>query len=142
MTPSSYRAFSFHHPDTRGAAPGLATTATGTLEMVEGDDAIRQAIVLLLCTIPGERVMRPRYGCDLHSLVFAPNDDTTSGLAAHLVQRALEQWEPRVRLLRVDVDRHPRHPDRLDIVIEYAVLASGTADAVAVSVPLAAIPEP
>ena len=49
--------------------------------MVQYNDSIRQAILLLFSTRPGERVMRPDYGCDIHRLVFSPNDDTTAGLA-------------------------------------------------------------
>ena len=57
-------------------------SARGRLAMVEGNAAVRQAIQMLLSTAPGERVMRPGYGCDLQRLVFAPNDDTTAGLAS------------------------------------------------------------
>ena len=40
--------------------------------------------------------MRPGYGCHLFRLAFAPNDDTTAGLAIHYVRQALERWEPRI----------------------------------------------
>ena len=53
--------------------------------MIAGDAAIRQSIILLLTTTPGERVMRPDYGCPLHRLMFQPNDATTAGLAIHYV---------------------------------------------------------
>jgi uncharacterized protein len=84
------------------AGGGLAVTATGALATVSGDESIRQAILLLLTTAPGERLMRPEYGSHLHRLVFAPNDDTTAGLAIHYVKRAIERWEPRVEVLDVD----------------------------------------
>ena len=67
--------------------------------MVEDDASIRQSLLLLLSTSPGERVMRPDYGCSLRRLVFAPNDDTTAGLAIHYVRQAVERWEPRVEIL-------------------------------------------
>jgi phage baseplate assembly protein W len=73
--------------------------------MVEGEQSIRQAIYLLLSTSPGERVMRPAYGCELNRLIFSPNDDTTAGLAIHYVRRAIERWEPRVEILRLDAGR-------------------------------------
>ena len=58
--------------------------------------------------------MRPDYGCELHRLVFSPNDDTTAGLAIHYVRRALERWEPRVEVLsrRRHRDRGGRRPAR------------------------------
>jgi phage baseplate assembly protein W len=77
----------------------------GDLEMVEDDAALRQAILLLVSTRPGERVMRPGYGCDLQRLVFSPNDDTTAGLAVHYVRRALESWEPRIDILALEAVR-------------------------------------
>lgn len=95
-------------PDIDGIAPvGLAATPSGGVRMVEDDAAIRQAIILLLATVPGERVMRPDYGCPLHRLVFNPNDATTAGLAIHYVRSALLRWEPRIEILRLDAGRSP-----------------------------------
>ncbi len=62
-----------------GRAGGLTVTPTGALATTSGDAAVRQAILLLLTTRPGERVMRPTYGSHLHRLIFAPNDPTTAG---------------------------------------------------------------
>jgi phage baseplate assembly protein W len=78
--------------------------------------------MLLLSTSTGERVMRPDYGCELHRLMFAPNDDTTAGLAIHYVRQALERWEPRVDILHLDADPNAEDPGRLDIFLEYRVL--------------------
>ena len=64
---------------------GPVVTAAGRLAMVHGDESIRQAIILLLGTTPGERLMRPDYGSHLHRLLFAANDQTTAGLAIHYV---------------------------------------------------------
>ena len=47
--------------------------------------------------------------------------DTTAGLAIHYVRRALEMWEPRARIVRLDAGRHPELPHRLDIVLDYRV---------------------
>ena len=77
-------------PASTPADGGSALTAAGGLAMVHGDEAIRQAIMLLLVsTVPGERLMRPDYGSHLHRLLFAPNDQTTAGLAIHYVRQAL-----------------------------------------------------
>ncbi len=101
-----------------------AHRATGALAMVDGDEAIRQALILLLSTTPGERLMRPEYGSHLHRLVFAPNDDTTAGLAIHYVRQALPRWEPRVDVLHLDAGPDPERPEWLVIDLRYRVRAS------------------
>ena len=115
---------------------GLGVSASGGIEMVDGDESVRQAVLLLLATRPGERVMRPEYGCDLHRLMFAPNDDTTAGLANHYVQRALARWEPRIQVLHVDANRVEQDPGRLDIQLEYRVRATQRTERLTVPVNL------
>jgi phage baseplate assembly protein W len=126
MSDSRYRAWRYLHPDIDApvGAAGLQIGARGRVEMVSGDDSVRQALLLLLSTVPGERVMRPDYGCNLYQLVFLPNDGTTAGLAIHFVRQAIERWEPRVEILRLDAGRNPERPERLDIVLEYRVRAT------------------
>ena len=121
MTAPLYRAWRFLHPDfdlTEGEA-GLQVSRTGGIEMVAEHASVRQAILLLLTTTPGERLMRPDYGCDLHRLVFAPNDATTHGLAIHYVRQALQRWEPRIDILRLDANSSEGDPGRMDILLEY-----------------------
>ena len=81
---------------------GLTLTPAGHVAMVAGDAAVRQSIILLLTTTPGERVMRPDYGCPLHRLMFQPNDATTAGLAIHYVRQALLRFEPRIDIVALD----------------------------------------
>ena len=100
---------------------GLQFAPNGGIDMVQYNDSIRQAILLLFSTRPGERVMRPDYGCDIHRLVFSPNDDTTAGLAIYYVQQALDRWEPRVAVLQLDAGRDPEEPERLNVTLQYRV---------------------
>jgi len=122
----TYRAWRFLLPkiDADNEFAGLTISPRGGIAMVEGNDSVRQAIFLLLSTTPGERVMRPGYGCDLHRLVFSPNDDTTAGLAIHYTRRALERWEPRAEILSLDAERDPELPERLILTLEYRVHAT------------------
>lgn len=115
---------------------GLALTPRGGLQTVSDRAAVRQAILLLLLTRPGERVLRPTYGCDLHRLVFWPNDDTTAGLAIHYVRQAVERWEPRVDRVRVDAGRNRDNESRLDITLEYRVRSTGDEDRLSVQLDL------
>jgi phage baseplate assembly protein W len=81
---------------------------------------------MLLATRPGERVMRPHYGCHLHRLVFSPNDDTTAGLAIHYVRHAIERWEPRIDVIHLDAKKSDRdsNPGLLEISLAYRVRAT------------------
>jgi phage baseplate assembly protein W len=81
---------------------GLALSAQGSIRLVDENAHVRQSILILLATRPGERVMRPDYGCPLHRLVFNPNDATTAGLAIHYVRQALLHFEPRIDILTLD----------------------------------------
>ncbi|ABA90125.1 phage baseplate outer wedge protein (acidic lysozyme), putative [Syntrophotalea carbinolica DSM 2380] len=108
-----------------GDAPrGLRLGSTGNIAMADDGRAVRQSILLLLSTRPGERLMRPDYGCWLHRLVFAPNDAGTAGLAIHYVGQALRRWEPRVAILKLEAgaNLHGKgDTSTLDIVLEYRV---------------------
>ena len=119
-----------------GEPVGLVVDPAGAIDTVADDEAIRQSLLMLISTRPGERVMRPEYGCDLHRLVFSPNDDTTAGLAIHFVRQAVERWEPRVEILRVDANRDPYEATRLAIVLDYRVRATLQADSIEVEVDL------
>jgi uncharacterized protein len=109
------------NPDSSASEVGMVTTPAGRLAWVEDPHTVRQALIMLLSTRLGERILRPEYGCDLHRLVFEPNDDTTAGVAIHHVRRAIERWEPRVEILGLDAGRHAEDAGRLEIVLEYRV---------------------
>ena len=85
------------------------------------EDAIQQAIWIILGTAPGERLMRPDFGCGIHSLVFAVNSAGTAGQAASLVRQALVRWEPRIDVLGVSAAPDAADPTLLLIEIEYQV---------------------
>ncbi|ANE57826.1 hypothetical protein AYM39_17345 [Methylomonas sp. DH-1] len=106
------------HPN---APTGLEISAGGGIRMVSEDLSVRQAILMLLTTVPGERVMRPEYGCSLDKLAFMPNDATTHGLAIHFVRQALERWERRIEILKLDAGSNPDDPTRIDIFLDYRV---------------------
>jgi uncharacterized protein len=133
-----YRAWRFVHPDfdIEESFPGIRVSSTGGIEMVSGQDAVRQSIMLLLTTSPGERVMRPDYGCDLQRLVFSPNDATTHGLAIYYIRRALQRWEPRIEISRIDAGANEKDPGRMDIVLEYRMRKTVHRENMVFSVPL------
>jgi phage baseplate assembly protein W len=137
-TQLSYRAWRFVHPDLDipQTETGMQVDIRGGVAMVEGRASVRQAIFLLLTTRPGERVMRPDYGCELYRVAFMNNDDTTAGLAIHWVRVALLRWEPRIEILSLDANRNPEVAELLDVTLEYRVKLTLQGDQLRFSVPL------
>ncbi|NKE57555.1 GPW/gp25 family protein [Lentzea sp. PSKA42] len=87
----------------RGTAFPISITERGGVAEVAGPAILDQSIRIILGTAPGERAMRPDFGCELASLVFAPNNAATANLARLYVESALTRWEPRIELGTVDV---------------------------------------
>jgi phage baseplate assembly protein W len=87
---------------------------------------IREAIWIILSTAPGERVMRPDFGCGVHQYVFAPNNSRTAGLVASVVKDSLLRWEPRINLNNVKVYPDWDNPTVLLIDIDYTVRSTDT----------------
>ncbi|MEU7904686.1 GPW/gp25 family protein [Actinoplanes sp. NPDC049118] len=79
-----------------GWAFPAAISRTGSVRLVSGVDEIDGAIRMILSTVPGERVMRPEFGCAMWELLFAPLTAGTLGLVEQAVREALERWEPRI----------------------------------------------
>ncbi|MBB5928268.1 GPW/gp25 family protein [Streptomyces echinatus] len=75
-----------------------ALTPAGTVRLVGGGEEIDAAVRMILATAPGERVMRPDFGCAMWEQVFAPMNSSTLGLIEQCVREALARWEPRIVL--------------------------------------------
>ena len=105
----------------RGWAFPLRTDATGSIALVSRERDVAESIRIILGTAPGERPMRPEFGCAIHDLVFAPADATTAGQLAFGVRAALERWEPRIDLLDVVVRFDEQDAGRLLIDIRYSL---------------------
>jgi phage baseplate assembly protein W len=76
---------------------------TGGIAMVSGVREIEEAMRLVLATAPGERPMRPEFGCGIHDMVFAPINEATAGRIQHEVRTSLDRWEPRIEVEDVEV---------------------------------------
>jgi phage baseplate assembly protein W len=107
-----------------GWAFPLRTDATGSIALVNGEREIVESIRLILATAPGERPMRPEFGCAIHDLVFAPADAATAGQIAYEVRVSLERWEPRITVSDVVVRFDDADRGMLLIEIRYALRGS------------------
>ncbi|MBB5857586.1 GPW/gp25 family protein [Amycolatopsis umgeniensis] len=103
----------------RGLAFPVHTDATGSIALVSGEREVVESIRLILATAPGERPMRPEFGCAVHDLVFAPADSATAGQIAYEVRTSLERWEPRITLTDVVVGFSEAERGTLLIDIKY-----------------------
>lgn len=99
----------------------IRTDATGRIVLVTHEQEIEESIRLILATAPGERPMRPDFGCAIHDFVFAPADAATAGQIAFEVRAALDRWEPRVDVLEVLVELDSTDVGTLHIQIGYRI---------------------
>jgi phage baseplate assembly protein W len=99
----------------RGLAVPLAIGIAG-LAQAAAEDKVEASIRTILGTRYGERMMRPDFGSNLASLLFAPNTAATANLARHYVADALTRWEPRIDSLDVSVVN-----DNVDAVLMIAI---------------------
>lgn len=98
----------------------------GRLPLVGGPEKVRQSIWLILSTAPGERPMRPDFGCGMHELVFMPNSATLRAQVRAKVRQALTRYEPRVDVLKLDVLATDEQPNLLEIHIEYRLRSNNS----------------
>jgi uncharacterized protein len=96
----------------------------GDLIWEEGAEKVRQAIWLILDTEPGERVMRPTFGCGLRRYLMKPNSAATRDLVRDDVAQALATWEPRIDVGSVSVDEG-EDPALVLITIQYTHVRDG-----------------
>ena len=100
--------------------------ASGALGYAEDEPKIEQAILIILGTARGERVMRPEFGSRLRELVFAPLNSSTKSLVGKAITEALVKWEPRVDVLGVRCDEQASADNTLVVNIEYRVRATNS----------------
>ncbi|MEU9455120.1 GPW/gp25 family protein [Streptomyces sp. NPDC048277] len=89
-----------------------------------GEANVRECVVTILRTRPGERVERPGYGCGLDRYLFEPNTVATLQLIVDDVRRSLTRWEPRIRLDDVDAQANAADPRDVDLTITYTLIAT------------------
>ncbi|MFF8602233.1 GPW/gp25 family protein [Streptomyces sp. NPDC015232] len=104
-----------------GWAFPLRTGPGGAIALVRRGREIEESMRLVLATAPGERPMRPEFGCAVHELVFAPVNDATMGRIRYEVMSSLDRWEPRIEVEEVTVAPAPGEPTTLHIDVRYRV---------------------
>lgn len=108
----------------RGWAFPLRVDATGGIALVGREQEIEESIRLILGTSPGERPMRPEFGCRIHEYLFSSADSETAGAIAREVRSALQRWEPRIDIADVNVTFDAREATLLYINVGYTIKAT------------------
>ena len=114
-------------------APGLSSLplldgvdSNGRLPWSDGNKSVRECMLNILLTRPGERLMRPEFGAGLRNFIHYPNNETTRALIADASRRALERWEPRVLMEAVQVLADPQRPSYVHLSIHYRLRYDGS----------------
>jgi uncharacterized protein len=106
----------------RGIAFPPRIGADGRLAWSEGAQNVRESIRIILLTDLRERLMRPTFGGGLQALLFEPNTLATRRMLEERTRRALERWEPRIRLDRVTAEPDPDDPSATIVEIVYRIV--------------------
>lgn len=108
----------------RGWSFPVHADASARIALSSDEHEIEESIRLILATAPGERPMRPEFGCAVHDYVFAPADATTAGAIGDAVRTALRFWEPRIDVTGVAVTFDSTDAGVLLIDVGYAIRGS------------------
>ena len=105
----------------RGFRFPVSINLNGGVSSSQLEENVRQSIFIILGTAPGERINRPGFGCQIHDLMFAPNNDVTAARAEVFCEEAIYKYEPRIGKISCTAAAHPDEPNRMDIRIEYVI---------------------
>ncbi len=105
----------------RGWSFPIQLNNQGKVGLTSGHDEISQSIHIILSTRPGERVMRPTFGCRIQELIFDPNDIMTASTAERYIRQALGRWEPRINVTNVVATPDEDQNGVLMIQVDYEI---------------------
>ncbi|ACU54342.1 GPW/gp25 family protein [Acidimicrobium ferrooxidans DSM 10331] len=108
----------------RGFAFPMRVDVRGGIALSDGTGSTDTAIRVVISTAPGERVMRPAFGCRIWDLLFEPVNANTMGLMAQAVREALAQWEPRIDVENVAVAQDDNDASLVHITVTYRLRAT------------------
>jgi|SRR5688500_5859785 phage baseplate assembly protein W len=97
---------------------------TGTVQLVSDQEDIQQSLNILLSTSLGERVMQPKYGCNLNDHLFESLNSSVIGYIKDLVEHAILFYEPRILADKIEVtaqDSFDLFEGRFTISVEYTI---------------------
>ncbi len=108
----------------RGFSWPLEVDHRGAIRLTQGPEDLDRSIRVVLLTAPGERVMRPQFGCRIWDLLFEPVNANLLGLISEAVRDALAQWEPRIEVEDVQPVQDDDDGALVRIAVRYRVRAT------------------
>lgn len=109
-----------------GFAFPMQIDALGGVEISSDDENIRQSMMCIIGTAPGERMMRPTFGCAIHDILFEPNTAVTAAKIEYEVKRALVEFEPRIGDVEVEAMPDDNEQSRMNVTISYTIRKTNT----------------
>lgn len=94
--------------------------------MTSDEEDIEASLKILLGTALGERFLNPKYGLDLHEMLFDPMSTTMTTFLKDRVKTSILIYEPRINLLSLDLDTTAQTEGRVSIIVDYEVRATNS----------------
>jgi phage baseplate assembly protein W len=99
---------------------------TGEVLMTEDEEDIRASLQILMGTVAGERFLNPKYGLELHEMLFEPMGTTAKTLLKDRIKYAILIYEPRINLLTLELDASAELEGKISIILEYVIRSTNS----------------
>lgn len=99
----------------------IAIDSSGSTAVSSDDANIRQCMMIILGTAPGERIKRPTFGCAIHDILFEPNTQVTASKVEYEVKKSIVEFEPRVSNVEVVAKADENEPSRMNVTVYYTI---------------------
>lgn len=114
--------------------PFEMTDGNGMVRLSEEKENIRESVMIILSTEPGERLLHPNFGTKLHQFLFEPMDARTEEMICREVRHSLQLWEKRIYDIEVEPDTMAGERGMLRIAVSYRIGGSGKQEQVEIAV--------
>lgn len=95
-------------------------------QMSAGITDIEESILIILGTTPGERIMQPEFGCKIKMMVFEQFNTNLVTEISDIIGHALLNFEPRIKLQRIEVLEEANLDGLIRLQIAYIVISTNT----------------
>jgi phage baseplate assembly protein W len=99
---------------------------TGEVLMTSDEEDIQASLRILLGTALGERFLNPKYGLDLHEMLFEPMSTTMTTFLKDRAKTTILIYEPRINLLSLELDTSAQTEGKVSIIVDYEVRATNS----------------